>query len=207
MAQIWMVIILALLFIALCCLGVWLVIVFFGNKKLEKDDTYALNFLSNIEDGYFLGKIVDTITAKNNRKIIEIEPRDINPDEVQKNIKVIVDNDKVIYYPKGTLSKRKNLALLLPPSPSDLSGHVKNSLLGKALMWAIELDNAAKTQIEILEEGIKRKNNLAKDIGTGELTTKWIEFNRNVLKDYTESLISKKENKNNVPGFGNQPST
>lgn len=190
--------ILGLLFTALLAGAVWLLVLIFSERKKEEDVPIAINFLSGITSGVFLGTEVSTVMGKDGRKVVEIAPKDVDFDGKGKieNIKIIVDKNKTITCPKGTLSRKRNVNLYLPPKSSDLSHVFKDEFFGKVIMWATELRNLQNLEIDVLEEGRLRKDELLKKIGTGEISREFMKFTEELVKDALESAISIKDAKN-----------
>jgi hypothetical protein len=197
-------ILLALLIFVIFALGVWLFIIIVGGKEDEDDAPIIINFMSHKANGRFLGKEIDNKIGKDGRQIITLDPRDvIIKKKLKKKIKIepvhiIVGKNKKISFAKGILSKDKNITFILPPKAEDLPENVKNTLIGKALMWATELQNFAKLEAEILREGTDRRDNLAKAIGDGELSKEFQQFTRELVTDFLETQLLAKEAKNKV---------
>lgn len=183
-----------LLVLAFFGLLVWLAIVVFGVVKERKDTTLLLNFNATRDGGNFIGEIVNIDhNTKKGRPIIEYEVKDIdisNPELILQ--KAIIDNGKMLSMPKGTLSKKRNVIIALPPRAEDLTGSFKETLFGKGIMFMTELDNFAKTQVEILREANNRKDSLAKEIGTGELSVIFTNQIKEHVQDYLDGFIAKK---------------
>lgn len=184
----------------ICIIGgvVWLMTIIFGERKKEEDVPIALNFLSGVDSGVFIGTEVSTVPAKDRRRIVEIEPKDVSINETNPiiNVKIIVDKNKTIVCPKGTLSKDRNINIHLPPKSSDFPIALKDNIFGKALMWATELKNLQNLEIEMLEEGGIRKDELLKKIGMGEISREFMKFTDEIVKDALESVIAAKDSKN-----------
>lgn len=200
MNDLFLYIIIAILFIALLVGIVILLTIIFNKKDDYHDNAILLNFCSALSNGKFLGEVLKTQNGKNNRKIIEFLPKDVDLKNIAelKPEKVIVDNAKIISLSKGLVSSDKNILISLPPSADDFSGPIKETLIGKALMWATELQNFTKTQSEILQEGIDRRDAIAKEYGTGEMSTKFLEFTNSLVQDYMQSTLTKDNKKSSV---------
>lgn len=190
------------LFLLLVGAIIWLLIVVFNKKEDKFDNPIALNFLANMDEGYFIGEVLTDTPAKNNRHFLKIKPLDVDTrlkQDVPTEIEVIVEDGKLINIPKGLgISKQKNIIICLPKKAEDLAGPLKDTLFGKGLMWMAELDNYTKSVTDILREGNTRKEALLKDIGTGEISIKFLEQTKNITQDYIENILAKKDNKQSI---------
>jgi fumarate reductase subunit C len=176
-------------FFVLVGLVIWLLIYVFVYKKEPQDSPINLNFLSHHTGGHFLGVETSSLNAKEGRHFIKMMPKDVNIKLKDKDLKeeiIIADKNKIITYPKGTLSPDKNINIILPKHASDLHEAVKNSELGRALMMTIEIVNSANAEINSLLEGHKRKDEILERIGHAEVSKEHInlldEFYRDTLK-------------------------
>jgi len=191
---------LTFLFLIFFVLLTWLAIVYFNKEKEIIDNPLMLNFCSSLDSGRFLGEVKKIETAKGGRHYITLAPKDIDTRITKEldDVNVIIDKDKLISLPKGGVSKEKNIMVGLPPKAELLTPALKDTLIGKAIMWATEMDNYAKTQVEILREGINRRDDLHKEIGTGEASNKFLEFTKDLTLDWMENMINKNEKNKNI---------
>ena len=166
----------------------WLMIVIFGKKQEKEDSTILLNFNSALDNGHFLGEVKQiNHMCKGNRCEITYEVRDIDVRNPQNITQVgYIDNWKLISCPKGFPSKNRNFVIALPLNAEDLPGSFKDTLLGKGIMYMTELDNLAKFCETILRKGIKDREALLKDIGTGEISSNNLSI---VIKKSLYSLL------------------
>jgi hypothetical protein len=118
---------------------------------------------------------------------------DLSKKEKIEDVNIIVDSGKLVSLPKGHPSKDKNFLIALPPKAEELSPIIKDTLVGKGIMFMTELDNLAKNQTDILREGIERRDALSKEYGTGEMSVKFLQFTQALVQDYMESVLIKSE--------------
>jgi hypothetical protein len=193
-------------FIALFGLTIWLLISYFTEKRKIRDDPIILNFLAPIDHGFFLGTQISDITGKDGRHVIQFEPKDIdllqdNKEKMAKQqepVDVIVAKNKLFAMPKGSISKLRNVNIVLPKSASDFPEALKESLIGKGLMWAVEAQNAINSEINSLREGHNRKDKIFENIGHGEASTQFMGFMQELYKDALKASVDLK-GKDNKP--------
>jgi len=189
-------------FVLLTGLVLWLVIEIYRTKKQLVDTPLALNFVAHLSDGRFIGNEEKVSKGRNGRYVISLDPKDIdirNEKEV-KPVTVIVDNNKLISVPRGSLSRERNVNFYLPPNANDIPDALKDTLIGRAMMWATELKNYEKTVIEILREGGERKDLMLKKIGDGEISKEFISFQEGLVSDYLQKVVSPKDVKGERAG-------
>lgn len=195
----------ALAFLLLVAGIVFFLVIYFGYKSKVKDDSLLINFMSYASNKRFIGTIIEDKESKDGRHIITYDPKDIDLDRTKlvEQQKIIVDKNKLINIPKSTLSRDKNIAIVLPPNASDFPDSVKETEIGKAFMWATELRNLINTETDMLREGHIRKDELLRRIGTGEISREFMKFQEELVKDALEVAINTKEKpKAQLPGFG-----
>jgi len=173
-------------FAVLTGLIIWLLSFLFLEKKEPQDSPIDLNFLSNKFDGYFIGVETSSVGAKDGRHFIKMLPKDVDikmKDKDLKEVSVIVDKNKVCSLPKGTVSKYKNINILLPKHASDLHEALKETIVGRGLMMGIELQNAANAEIDSLLMGHDRKDEILSRIGHAEVSKEFLNFQEELYKD------------------------
>jgi hypothetical protein len=183
------------LFLLLVGATLWLVIVVLHKKEAYRDNPILLNFTSSLNGGRFLGSVISSQIVKNKRHFLTMAPYDIDLSKKEKieDVNIIVDSGKLVSLPKGHPSKDKNFLIALPPKAEELSPIIKDTLVGKGIMFMTELDNLAKNQTDILREGIERRDALSKEYGTGEMSVKFLQFTQALVQDYMESVLIKSE--------------
>lgn len=188
--------------IAIIMAAVVLVIRFSKDSDIFEDKAFVLNFCSKNsypEKGIAYGILNNIEIGKGGRKIVKFEQRDILPKdfELVKESTVIVDQNKILSIPKGgDWSKQKNIMILLPSSASDFPDSLKETLFGKGLLIATEIQNAVNAEINSIKEGSERKSEILKRLGDGELSREHIMSIDEIFKDVVKLAVdAKKENK------------
>jgi len=155
---------------------IWLIMVMFQPKDDFKDSVIHLNFSSHFDrsSGTFIGiEEKNQGTGKSGRHYLEVMPKDIAVDakkEDIKKVKIIVDRNRYLSFPAGTLSANRSISIGLPKHASDLHEAMKNTEFGKAMMIASEIQGAANAEIDSLLEGHDRKDDILNRIGHAELS-------------------------------------
>jgi hypothetical protein len=188
-----------IIFIIFAALATWLIIVVYREKNIEINRPWILNFSSARTKGRFIGKSIDNKIV-NNRPVIFMDARDLIPKKNKKKIepetiKVNAGKNKVVRFPKGSLSRDCDIEIVLPAKLSDLDEYTQQTSFGKALLWASAAQNFAETQIQILERSCKDRDSLLKKINDGEITREWQKFNEEMIKDILRAQAIAKEEK------------
>lgn len=198
--------------IAVFALGGWLLYIFLKDSKTPKDKPFILNFLSGFTEGRFLGREESIEQCSNGRHLITFSPKDIDIESYQgseiKPEKIIVDKGKLISLPKNSFSRDKSIDIALPKSAHDFPDNVRDNLFVKALMWATELENLTKLEVDMLREGHIRKDLLLKEIGTGEISKEFLAFSKELMQDHLENAINPRgvnKQQLGLPGMGGFP--
>lgn len=205
---VWLYILLAVLILASVGGWVWLLTLLFGKNLVAEDTPLLNNYNSMLDNGAFMGEVKNiNYACKGNRIELIYEVKDIDiKNPMIKEQKIYIENGKLISVPKGVLSRYRNILIALPATAQEVPGALKDTLLGKGIMFMVELDNLGKSCEDILRKGIKDRDTLLKDIGTGEISDKWVKMNKTFMTDYVEALFSKKMDNKNVPFSVNQKS-
>lgn len=183
--------------LALGLIGVALVIYFSKDDEDYEDTVFAINFLSKYCQNVAYGIENGVKIGKNGRTIINLSQRDIQGKDISKikEVPVIVDKNKIITIPKGGWSNDKNIKIYLPPTASDFPDGVKDSEIGKALMWLTEMKNAINDELSMVKEGSVRKSEILKRLGDGELSRRHLtnidEIEKDLIKLITTGLKAK----------------
>lgn len=193
LSALWFVI-LSVVFLIFVGFVIWLVVEAFKEKEPRKDDAIALNFCSHLpgSNGRFLGIEKNHETGKRNRHVVTLQPADIKVDakEAVPDVTVVVDSNKRIIIPKGGVSADRNIVVYLAPNASDYPEELKNTVIGRALMWASELANYEKLVVDILREGGERKDALLNTLGDGEISKEFIQFQEGLVVDYLQKVVN-----------------
>lgn len=171
-------------------LGIYLVILIFREEDEKFEDNMVINFMpqySNPNKGHAIGMEVSTKKI-GSRYLVEYQPRDVNKKllkekEKLENAKIVVDSNKILSLPTGTLSGYRNIKILLPPNPEDFPDSMKDTLFGQALMDLTEKINTSNVEAKIVREGSSRKTKLLNEIGDGEVSEEFIERTKELQKE------------------------
>jgi len=178
-------------FIALLTVVILLIINYFQEKKNRRDDTIALNFSSNVS-GHFLGIEEEVKDGKGGRHLIKFAPKDIDVYKDDKQIEsetIIIDKNKIETFPKGSVSPERNINVYFPRHASDLHESLKNTNLGRAIMWATELQNAVNAEVKSLVEGHHRKDEILNRLGHGEVSKEFLMFQDELFRDALRATL------------------
>jgi len=163
----------------------------------EEDKTFCINFLSNFCENVAFGIEQKVVIGKNGRKITTISQRDIlakNIDDM-KEVDVITEKNKIVILPKGTWSGQKNINIHLPKNASDFPDGIKETEIGKTLMMLTEIKNAVNAEIESVQEGSKRKTEILKRLGGGELSREHLIIIQELQKDLIKMAVDVRKDK------------
>ena len=108
-----------------------------------------------------------------------------------KENRVIVD--KTIELPRGTLSKDREIKILLPRNSEDLTEEIRNTEFGKYLINYIEKKNLENNLISSLREQRDRQEIIRLLHGGGELSVEEIHRRNELLEEVARALIKEKE--------------
>lgn len=182
---------------------IWLFILFSKREEDKNDDTIIWNLINNHAipvKGYLEGlQVKDDLV--DGRHIIEYIPRDVDVKDIKNNIEiphitVVVDKNKVIDLPKGTLSGRRNVRILLANNSEDYSPAFKRSILGPLYMALTEKISGDNVESKIIREGSTRKTDLLTELGDGEISQEVIEQYKEREKDLAK--VDTKTNTNSL---------
>jgi hypothetical protein len=187
----------------LSVLSIFLLILYFREDDEKYEDNLIINMLPQYTSpvrGHAIGLEVNTKVI-DNKYLIEYQPRDVDSRLLKDktkidNVKVVVDKNKVITLPKGTLSAYRTLKILLPPNPEDFSSELKRTHFGQHLMKITEEINTSNVEAKIVREGSDRKTKLLTELGDGEISEQFLdrqnelqkELDRNASKPSTQSV-------------------
>jgi len=127
------------------------------------DDTILQNTMTQYSDGYFQGKIVRKIYGTKRVGII-FKPNDIDKYKVKKKKDKIEEQGPIWVYPeniksfpKGKVSGRRHVEVLLPPTINDFPSEEMKRMYGY-LLEDIEKNNSYREEDKILRKRINRQN-------------------------------------------------
>ena len=181
---------------------IWLIRLIYTIEEIEVDEYFAIN-LANLKNGGAYGK-VKSITTIGNRYKVTMEPRDFSLQTLKENksiklITFIVEKNKIITFPKGTLSQEKHIQIFLPRHASDFPEQISNTQFGKCLEFFTEISNATNTELEAMREGFIRQKAQLINMGMGEVSIKSINYLESILKDVVEMKKDVMKDKPTMP--------
>src|SRR5258708_25430869 len=171
---------LGLLFVVNVGLVIWLIFEMVRKQELHDDDSRIINFASHDAHGRFMGVPTEIVKGAGSRYRISYRPEDADAKKLlEKKQKllpetIIVDSNKLISLPKGTVSKDKNILIALADNPEEMDEAVKRSPLGVALSFLGLQQDFVKKQLEIHQDKIKNRDDLLKEVGDAEMSTELI---------------------------------
>lgn len=190
-------------------IAIVIAVVKYGKEEEFFDEPIGLNFMADHCDGRFIGVEKKSELGKDGRKIITLEPRDVNPYQMEKakNVPVVVDRNKLISLPKGVVSRDKNINIYLPPSLADFPPALKETLFGKIMMFLTAITDASNAEIAAFQEGMKRQSQHVKTMATGEVSLERMNQIEEIYDDLlTAAKDTKKGDKFPAPGTITPPS-
>jgi len=196
MANAFLYFILTVSFLALLGGIIWAALAWLNYKKVIKDDAYIVNLMSFLTDGRFIGIEKSNKLGKDGRRIIMMDPKDIDPDKIKNNIKevkIIAGKERIEIVPKGEISADKNIKFILADSPSDYPEAFKKTDIGKAFMLVTQMRKEIEFEVKLLEEGGLRKDKMLTKIGTGEISRSYVKFYEELMKDALEAAVNSKD--------------
>lgn len=169
---------------------------------------YILNFSSKDNNGRFIGREIQTEVGAYNRVLIDYKPLDIDTRKLSlKEIKakmipekIITEPEKIISLAMGEISKDSAIKLILADNVDEYPESLRNTSLGKGLMWATAETNLTKNIQEIMKESNYSRDKLLKKINDGELTSEWIESMESLMKDILKMKVQDEDGRHrNLP--------
>lgn len=187
---------------------VWLLSLYFKSEDKKHKQSLIINLMPQYANGFAVGLEVNT-RKTDNRFLIEYQPRDISDEVLAEkteidNVQVVIDKDKVITLPAGTLSSYRDIKILLAPNAEDYATELKTTLFGKYLMQMTEEINNNNLEIGIVREGSDRKTKMAKNMGDGEVSQTQIEKFEELAKEMVK-IATNQDKKDNRPSSGFHP--
>ncbi len=110
---------------------------------------------------------------------------------------VFFNENQLTTFPKGSLSPDRDIVILLPPSPEDLTEEFKSKKIGSAISQIIEGKNYDRKLNELIREYSDRKDAILKNWSGGEMTSDLLSHMNLLFNDYTKAII--KTNKEKPP--------
>jgi len=171
----------------------FLLVLFFREEEEKTLSPLIINLMPQYTipvKGHAVGVEVNT-TKVDNRFLIEYQPRDLNYENINdkkniENVKVVIDKNKILTLPIGTLSSFRDVKILLAPNAEDYSSELKDTVFGKVIMAMTEAIGVENKETDIVREGSNRKSKLLEKLGDGEISEEYIdkigEITREALK-------------------------
>lgn len=180
-------------------LAVYLILLIFRDEEDRLEDNVIINFMpqySSPVKGHAIGMEVNSKKI-GKRYLIEYAPRDINKkllrDKVKiENVKIVVDSNKIIVLPEGTLSGYRNVKILLPPNSEDFPDSFKHTLFGQVMMELTEKISDANVEAKIIRTGSTRKTKLLEELGDGEISEEFLERQKEINKELDKQKLDSK---------------
>ena len=189
---------------------VTVVILRYKEEEEIRDNPLAINWMSANCDGRAIGVEKNTVLGKDGRKVITISPRDVDSKNLKElnDVTVIVDKNKLISFPKGSLSSDKNINMYLPPSPDLFSDNLKQTEFGKMLMFWTSLKGADNALIDSLKEGMKIQSAHVKSLAGGEVSIEKMTQLEELFQEALKAVQDTKRDKSSgYPPTGVPPSS
>ena len=168
-------------------------------EKVREEKVFGFSFFPQYHGSRAYGSIIDQKLGDEGRISKILKPGDISISEIlkrekPKNQRINVEKNKVLSLQKG-FSKGRFIELYLPPTADDFPEEIKNSPIGKMLMFYTELTNASNTQIEAMSEGITRQKEHLKEMGWGEASISRLNYMQELFDDALNSIKETKKDK------------
>lgn len=180
------------------------IIIYLKASKADEGEGIFVNFASNKSEKKFLG-ILNRIDEGNAGRLhVEYIPKDVNSKKMKgkENVgKVILETNRMDTFPKGTVSADRTVIVGYPKTMDDVPEYLKKTILGQALVYAINYKDFEKLQIKLLTEGKRNREDLLEGIGDGELTREWMSQIEELAKDSLRAAITNVKDKKDDAGF------
>jgi len=181
--------------IVLLMIGVFSFLIIVRERKEQANLPLLLNFYSNKSNKRFLGTITNSIIGKDNREIIYYNPKDLFENEKTEEQKIIVEPNKKIVLPPGTLSKSRSVVMVFPHSSDDFDESFRKSLFGKYVQFLTEMKNVEKDTIDFLKQGSKNKEQILHELEGGEISKKFMNRMNQLYMEAINTIVRGREEK------------
>lgn len=155
--------------------------------KLRMNSNVVLNLMPNHTDGYALGLEMPHVKkGKGNREIVSFVPIDLDDEFQEEEIRqqtIVVDKNKRVVIGKNTLSKNRDLIILMPKNISDIPQSLALSETGKLLQNTILEQNIGNATVKYLEDGCDRLQEIMRERPMGEATRQELDYVRGMAKE------------------------
>lgn len=175
--------------------GIYYLLTKYRASQVPPNSSLVLSFMPERSDGYALFSLVGTPKSDwTDRKVLELNPIDVrfdvkgNPIIPRDNKNVPVSVGKIVHLPVGSLSSYRDMKIILPEDAMHIPKSLQKTDLGMALMNLSELARTRDEAIKMIQEGTKQRNQVIKDLQTGEATKDWLRKQ----KQFYESMVVQK---------------
>jgi len=196
MTELLIILLIFLILVGVGVAGMFIYLLFFKYKEEITNDPIAINLNSDKSNKRSMGIVKNISKGRKGRFLVTFSPKDVDVEkDNESECKVIVD--KIIELPKGTLSKDRDIKILLPRYSEELVDELKEDWFGRSLIEYIEKKNDNNNIIESLREGLERKGVIRVLHGAGELSKEEIRRLRE-LRDEIDNMLIKDKSKGGV---------
>lgn len=196
--------------IGLVILIVVLVITLTKEKPKFTNNNIILNFMPQYTDGYAVFNEVFSQKI-NNRTFMELEPKDIDAEDIEKgdlikNYKIVVGKNKVETLALGNLSRRRALKILLPKNPEDFPKEFRETLFGQLLMKHVEKINSMNIIEEVVRSGKEMENRILRKTDGGGRVEEYLDLDEGLNKEMANKALETVKKTDQKPFYSAAPS-
>ncbi len=169
-----------------------IVIIRYREWRDPDDDVEVRNSMTQYSEGRSEGKLLDIYEA-NGKKLITMIPYYSEKEKKKLKLQVIepvsfvVERNKAISLPRGTLDKAFNFLVCLPPSSKDFPEDIKDTLYGKALMNLTEEINAENFKDKVHDLKEKNMQKLTEGVAGLEIAREAMQLKDEAITDYRKN--------------------
>lgn len=197
-----------LILVAVLTIAVFFLIFYFKSGEIPADNPIVYNFMTKyvpcavgLQVKRFSGPDREAMILRKYDKSY-LDMFKLRKKDVPEEYLVFFNENQMNVFPKGTLSPDRDIIILLPPSPEDLSEGVKETSIGKALSLVVEKKDYDKKLVELLREYSDRKDSILKKWSGGEISSDLLEHLDNFFADYMKTAIkSKSDVQKQIPPY------
>lgn len=206
MNPIW-IILLVLAGIGLVILLVMLVMALTKERPRLTNSNIVWNFMPQYTDGYAVFNEVFSHKI-NNRTFMELEPKDVNADEINegaevKTYKIVVGRNKVETLALGNLSRRRALKILLPKNPEDFPKEFRETPFGQLMMKHVEKINSMNIIEEVVRSGKDMEDRVLRKTEGGGRVEEYLDLDEGLNKELAnKALENAKKSETKSPFYG-----
>lgn len=178
---------------------IWLLYLIFHEEKIPSDVVQIDNYLTQYTNGRSCG-ILQHKENGSRRSIITYIPQDVDYKKIShvKPEKVVVENNKILTFAKGTWSNDITRKILLPPTPEDFPKEIKNTPYGKILMEACRKINEEGEEALILRKRIQAQTQLLEKTEGLGLVNDWMRQTDDIIEKIAKKRDDPRSNISSV---------